>query len=1122
MGLDCIFVRVLLSRLWIAGGKPASDRTRQNSHPMHKTVQKFITAATGALWLLLGPVVFGQGIVSSGITGLVRSAGGQPIAGATVTAVHTPTGTSYTAVTSSAGRYSFSGMVVGGPYTVSGSADGYKAAERTDISTQLGSTIEVSLRLESSSEVVKMEKFTVQGSSNDLDAGATGAGSVINAARLAMTATVQRSFADMATKNQFVTLRSVLSSRAQPVISAVGQNNRFNSVQVDGARVNDQFGLNGSGLQGFGNPITLDTVEQLSVSVSPYDVSQSGFTGVSINAVTKSGTNRFSGTGYTLYTSQNYQGKNVFGSTAGIRPTLEQKTKGLTLGGPILKNKLFFFLNYEKFDSVTSDLAGLDPTGTAQGTADMAAITARLAAINTAAGSKFDFGTLLGRTAPVTQYDKKKLAKIDWNITGTQRLSVRYNKTEGALPDSGKYKYGGSVGTTQNPVAGTGIANATYATNLSSNRFTQVRSEEIWAGQLFSRWTPDFKTELRYAKNDYTQETPTPIIFPEVHIYNVSGVASSGANISNGALVFGTELNRHGNRIAVNTESYSASGEYIWNQFIFTGGYDREQSDFLNLFRGSSYGVFDFASPAAFAADTPAAFIRSYYVRGTNPNDVSDFAINGLFTQAKWNITPLLTAVLGVRYDWFTAGERPPLNQSFKTIFGQGNDGTVDGSNSVSPRVSFNWAVDESRTLQVRGGLGHFTGRIPWVMVSNSYGNSGVGRSSVTTLAPATGLVSYLRSDFDPANPIGSAASVNVGRPVINLIKERLDAPSVWRGNLAADVKLPLLDSMATVEVIRSVADQALFIRDLNIQTRAVGSDGRQLFRGTVNTAANAAHPEFSNVYEVSNVSEGGSTYVSFSLQRPMKNKWSYNATYTLGRSTDVLLLGETVAGSQFNRNPVFNQNRPELSRSAFEIKNRVQLSFAREFEFVKDHKTSFSLYYEGRTGNPYSFVYSGDANGDGVSANDLVYVPTGTTDAALGALTPAAAQAYMDFVADSPLAKYRGGIAPRNAFTMPWVNRLDLHVAQTIPVHFRNVELEIFADFVNFGSWFSKKMFGYTETITGGGDNELLATRNFGNATYTAAGQLQMTGAYVAPVVATPNNELSRWRIQFGARLKF
>ncbi|MBI4623484.1 MAG: TonB-dependent receptor [Verrucomicrobia bacterium] len=1081
-----------------------------------------MTAATCALGLLLGPVAFGQGIVSSGITGLVRNAGGQPIAGATITAVHTPTGTTYSAVTSVAGRYNFSGMVVGGPYTVSAGADGYKPAQRTDISTQLGATIDVSLRLESSSEVVRMEKFTVQGASNDLDAGATGAGSIITSARLAMTATVQRSFADMATKNQFVTLRSVLASRAQPIISAVGQNNRFNSVQVDGARVNDQFGLNGSGLQGFGNPITLDTVEQLSVSVSPYDVGQSGFTGVSINAVTKSGTNRFSGSGYSLYTSQDYQGKNVFGSTAGIRPTLEQKTKGFTFGGPILKNRLFFFINYERFDSVTSDLAGLDPTGTPQGAADMAAITARLAAINSAVGGRFDFGTLLGRTAPVTQYDKKKLAKLDWNISGTQRFSVRYNKTEGALPDSGKYKYGGSVGTTQNPTAGTGIANATYATNLSSNRFTQVRSEEIWAGQLFSRWTPELKTELRYAKNDYTQETPTPIIFPEIHIYNVSGVASSGANIGNGALVFGTELNRHGNRIAVNTESYSASGEYIWNQFIFTAGYDREKSGFLNLFRNLSYGIFDFASPAAFAADTPAAFIRNYYVRGTNPNDVSDFAINGLFTQAKWNVTPLLTAIIGLRYDWFTAAERPPLNPSFKTIFGKGNDGTVDGSNAISPRVSFNWAIDDARTLQLRGGVGHFTGRIPWVMVSNSYGNSGVGRSAVVTLAPSTGLVSYLRSDFDPANPIGSASSVNVGRPVINLIKEQLDAPSVWRGNLAADLKLRLLDSLATVEVIHSVADQALFVRDLNIQERFVGSDGRQVFRGTVNTAANAIHPEFSNVYEVSNVSAGGSTYVSFSLQRPMKNKWSYNVTYTLGKSTDVLLLGETVAGSQFGRNPVFNQNRPQLARSAFEIRNRIQVSLAREFEFVKGHKTSFSLYYEGRTGNPYTFVYSGDANGDGVNANDLVYVPTGTGDPVLAALAPAAAQSYMDYVNGSPLGKYRGGIAPRNAFSMPWVNRLDLHVAQTIPLHFRDAELEIFADFVNFGSWFSKKLFGYTETITGGGDNELLTTLNFGNATYTAAGQLQMTGAYVAPAIATPNNELSRWRIQFGARLKF
>lgn len=1083
----------------------------------------------GALWVLCIAVLgHAQGLVSSGMTGLVRDTGGKPIAGATVTAVHTPTGTSYSATTNATGRYSFSGMMVGGPYTVTVVSAAYKSAERREIETPLGGTIDANFNLEGVGEVVTMQKFTVKADATDLDSGATGAGSIISGARLGSTPTVMRSFADVARTNQFVNLRGILSSRQQPVISAVGQNNRFNSILVDGARINDQFGLNGSGLQAFGNPITLDTVEQFNISVSPYDVSQSGFTGAAINAVTKSGTNQFHGTVYQYYTDQDYQGKNVFGSTAGIRPALKQKTRGFTLGGPIVPNRLFFFINYEKFESVTSDLAGLDPTGTAQGVADMATITARLAAIKaTSVGSSYDFGTLLGKTASVQQSDKKQLAKLDWNITSTQRLSVRYNKTEGQLPDSGKYKYGGSVGTTQNPASGSGIANATYATNLSSNRFTQVRSEEVWAGQLFSQWTPDFKTQLRYAQNDYSQATPTPIAFPEVHIYNVGGTASTGASITNGALVFGTELNRQGNFVSVATKSFSGSAEYLWNQFTLKGGFDREQSDFYNLFRGSSYGIFDYASPAAFAADTPSAFIRNYYVTGTNPADPSDFAINGLFGEAKWEVNPRLNVTFGLRYDFFTTNGKPPRNESFRTIFGLANDGTVDGSNAFSPRLSFNYAVDDARTIQLRGGVGHFVGRIPWVLVSNSWSNPGIGRTQITTInsaaTPAPTLLNYLQTSFDPKDPIGQIANVNLGRPVINLIRDKLNAPSVWRGNLAVDQKLAALDSTLSLEGIVTLTDQAIFVRDLNIKPSRVGSDGRQLFAGSVSTAANAVHPEFSNVYEVSNVSKGGSAYLSLSLARPMKNRWSYNVTYTRGSSKDALLLGETVAASLFNRNPVFNQNTPQLSRSSFEVKNRIQIGLAREFEFFKKAKTTISLFYDGRTGNPYSFVYSGDVNGDGVQANDLVYVPTGTNDPVFAGLSATVAQAYMDFVNGSPLNKYKGTIAPRNGFTVPWTNRLDLHIAQTLPLHFRDAEVEVFADFVNFGAWLSKDLFGYTETITGQGDNELLAVSGFGNAAYNAAGQLQMTGtAYVPPVVATPNNELSRWRIQFGARLRF
>ncbi|MEO5960522.1 MAG: TonB-dependent receptor, partial [Opitutaceae bacterium] len=1062
-----------------------------------------------------------QGIVSSGMNGLIRAADGKPLAGAAVTATHVPTGTVYKSVTRTDGRFSVSGMVVGGPYTVLIEAPGFKTAEKTDVSTQLGTTVDVNVSLEASS-IVTMEKFTVSSTSTDLDSGASGAANIIGSGQIGSTATVQRSFADVARTTPFVSLRGILSSRQQPIITAVGQNNRFNSILVDGARINDQFGLNGSGLQAFGNPISLDTIEQFNISISPYDVSQSGFTGASINAVTKSGTNQFHGSAYYYYTDDDFQGANVFGSTAGTRSFLEQKTKGFTFGGPIWKNHLFFFINYEKFDSVSPEIAAYDPTGTPQGVTDLAAINTRLAAIKSGVsyGSGLDFGTFLGRTAPIAQFNEIKLAKIDFNISSGQRLSVRYNKTEGELPASARY-------TTTNLAAtsGSGIATAPFATNLSSNRFVQVRSEEVWAAQLFSRWTPDFKTELRYAKNEYSQDTPSPIIFPEVRIFGVSGLANTGANISNGALVLGTEQNRHGNYLSVKTKSMSASGEYQLNGLTLSGGYDREESDFLNLFRNNSYGVFDYASVAAFVADTPSLFTRNYYQIGTPPSENSDFAINGIFAQGKWDVSPRFNLTLGLRYDYFTTKLRPPVNALFIQVFGSSNAGTIDGSDSYSPRLSFNYSVDEARKIQLRGGVGHFVGRIPWVMVSNSFGNSGVGRTGETITGASTPkLSSYLASSFDPKNPIGTIGSAVVLRPDINLVQDKLNPPSIWRGNLAFDVALERLGSTFTIEAINTRASHALFIQNLNLKPRFVGVDGRQIFSGSLATAANAIRPEFSNVYNVSNIKEGQSTYVSVGLNRPMKKSWSYSLTYTKGDAEDALPLGETTAGSQFGRNPIFNQNTVEVSRSAFEVADRLQLTLAREFKFYRDWKTTVSLYYEGRTGNPYSYTYTTDVNADGVVGNDLVYVPTNESDPVFANVSAAYAQSFMNYVNGGELARHKGLIAPRHGFTQPWTNRLDLHVSQTIGIY-KPAELEIFADFINFGSWLNKDLFGYHEIIrSGSSDNELAVGRQLGGAAYDATSRrLLLSGTtFVTPVNATPDNELSRWRIQLGARLRF
>ncbi len=1100
----------------------------------------------GAAFALLTPA-FGQSNVSAALSGLVTDNAGKPLVGAKITTLHVPTGTTYTAETGSTGRFNISGLQPGGPYTITADATGFRSTIQQGITAQLGETIDASLRLPPA-DVVVMDKFEVTADANDLDSASTGAGSVLDSNKLSTSPTVSRSFADMVRTNPFVQLRSVLVTRQMPAISAVGQNNRFNSVQVDGARINDQFGLNGSGLQSFGNPISLDALEQMSVAISPYDPDHSGFTGVSINAVTKSGTNQFHGSGYYYYTNDDMQGPDVFGTGRTLRAKLLQKTYGYTAGGPIIKNHLFFFANYEKYSSISSDTATVDPTATAAGTSDLARVLARAAAINTLTGKGYNFGKFDGRTAALKQADTKKLIKLDWNATSTQRFSVRYTKVNGELPQAGKY----SQGNTLNPLSSVGFSVATTnIAGLNSNGYNQVRNEETVAAQLFSQWTSRFKTELQWSKNRYNQATPVTSTLPEIRIFGFSGLNKSGATVNaNGVLVMGTEQNRQGNFVSVETSSQRANAQYTLSNLHFAAGYDREKSKFVNLFRSSSYGMFDFANVTAFENDVIQNYLRSTYLKGTAKDESSDFAVNGVYGQMNWSPNARFSTMVGLRYDWFETGARPPLNAAsnpnaatdFVGIFGLRNDGSVDGSNLISPRFNFNLSLDSERKVQVRGGIGHFTGRIPWVIMSNSFGNSGVGRS--TTRTGVTSLVNYLSGVVDPVNPqntfdinnpIGTTTSAAVGIPGINLATDKLKPPSVWRSNLAFDRKLSFWSSNFTIEAIHTKAAQALFIRNFNLKPRIVGSDGRQVFSGS--TTSGPQRPEFGDVLATTNIKMGFSTYVSATLAGKIKDKWAYNVSYTRGRAIDAIPLGETVASSQFTRNPVFNQNVPTLARSAFEVANRIQSTLSREFRFRPGYKSTISLYYEGKTGNPYSVVYANDANADGTSANDLVYVPNGMSDPVIVAsiangLSTTVAQNIVNYADNSILTTYRGQVAPRYGFTMPWVNRLDLHLAQEIPIY-KPATFEIFADFVNFGSWFSKKTFGYMETIQGTGDNDLFATTTFGSAAYNVAGQLLVgtagTGGTVTPLASftrptepTPDNNQTRWRIQLGGRLKF
>lgn len=1080
----------------------------------------------------LASSAFAQGIVSAGMTGSVTDKGGQPIAGASVVATHVPTNASFTATTRANGHFTFRGLPPGGPYTVTATAAGFTAATVSDVVAELGREIDVNVSLQS--EVVKLDAFKVTANNDELDSTASGAGSVITNARMAAQPTAKRSIGDMARTNPLVTFRQAITDRDDQMITAVGQNNRYNSILLDGARINDQFGLNASGIQSFFNPISLDTVEQFSVAISPYDVRNSGFTGAAINAVTKSGTNKFSGSLYGYYTSKSWAGKDVTGTSLapieGIKPLDTQKTWGATLGGPIWKDHLFFFLNYEKFDRESAaSVPGFTPAS-----GDLATINARLSAINTAVGNKkADFGTFGG--SPLQTQEEKRLAKIDWRINADHRLSVRFNDTKGTLPQFGRYS------TTSPFTPGASLANsASRGTNLSSNFYTQQRTEKVWAGTVFSNWTPDLKTELRYAKTSYEQLTTSPIAYPEVRIFGVSGVNNAGAAITDGALFVGTEQFRHGNVIKVDTQSYAAHADYFLNNLTLSGGVDREDSDFYNLFRQGSYGLFEYASVAAFVADTPNAFRREYYVNGTPAADVSQFDITGLYAQAKWDATPRLNFTFGVREDLVGSSIRPILNTAFQSAFGMRNDGLPDGVTEFSPRAGFNWSVDDSRTVQLRGGVGRFLGRAPWVFFSNSFSNPGVGRFAITntlsTANPPPSLVNYINNQFDPANPIGVAASDGdpSARRTINLLQDKIHLPAVWRGNLAVDWKANFLGGNITTEFVYTKQDNALFSDNLNIKPLvvtatsgpAVGLDGRQRFNGSSN-GAGAFNTAFNEVVRVRNVSVGESSYVTLMWDRPMKNRWAANLAFTKGRSTEAQSTGQTVAVDGWTRNAVFNQNAVEVSTSDFEVKDRLQATLTREWEFAKNWKTYGSLYYEGRTGNPYSFTYSNDLNTDGVSGNDLVYVPTGVNDPKMdfSGLTAAQANAYVAYLQNSELGKFAGGYAPRNRFTLPWQNRLDIRLSQKIPLY-KPADLEIFADFINFGYWLSRDVFGYVEEL--GNNNGVYARRLLGSAAYNSTGQIKPGGITLnsagnyAPADATINPLASRWRIQVGARLRF
>ena len=1067
-----------------------------------------------ALFLALAvlPRGFAQGLTSAAISGLVTDGTGKPVAGATVTALHTPSGTVASTTTRANGQYNLSNLRVGGPFTVTATAAGLPPQTDNEIYLAQGDSSTKDFTL--ANDVVKLEKFIV-GSERDttFGSGKMGTGSNLSDKDIENISTVRRNVQDVAVTDSRLALMS-LDQGGQ--LSAQGQNFRFNSFTVDGVQAVDPFGLNSNGFSSLRSPIPLDAIQSFSVDLAPYDVRRAGATGAYLNAVIKSGGNDLHGSLYYERTDQDWRAKNPITL---LKETFKERTYGATVGGPILKNKLFFFLAYEDFRrEAAPPQANFIPNA-----ADLAAVVARAKALG------YDAGDL---SANNVAYQKSAIGKIDWNISGNQRLTLTYRRVHGQ--DIAFANYTGST-----------------ATSLSNYWYAQPRNTDSLTAQLFSQWTPDFRTEvtLSYTKYDGSPKNNGKA-FPQVLVNGLSGTRlDTGAAITNGQIYLGTESSRQLNAITSKESQGKVSGEYSLGDHNLTFGLEDVSTKYVNAFVQYTDGYYTFANLAGWIAGTPpSAYQLAKPYPGFTVNDaVARWRYDAYagFLQDTWKPNAQLTLLAGLRYDYPYVPQKPPVAAGFSTAgfatdTGRAvtaNDTTNSGNATVAPRVGFTYQFKTERKTQLRGGLGLFQGKNPAVWLSNAYSNAGSVANVTATAAQLPGITFSPDVNNQPV-PGGALAAPN-----INITDPNFKQPAIWKANLALDHKLPFLGATLTVEGYYTKnykMPNTLFLNYL-VSSGATGPatmpDGRIHYAGTISatttttvtgrrrvTTGGPVGSGFADVLYLTNTEKGYSNGATIGLSRPMKNSWAWGLDWTRAHATEVSPITSSTASSNYSNRAVFNPNEDVASTSNTNIRDRFVLTLAREFNFfkAKNSKTTIAGIYQSRTGHPYSWVFRGDANGDGYAFNDLLYVPTGPSDPKVAWASSSERDAFFAFANANGLMKYAGSNAPRNSQTSPWTQSLDIKITQQIPI-FRTVRAELFANILNFGGLIHNG-WGQLEEVP------FSYRRGVAAATYNATGNgglgqwnYTFNGGTLdgVPVVAN-DTPVSRWQIQAGLRVKF
>ena len=1045
---------------------------------------KIYTSVLTALLLFSTSSVFAEVETTSSLRGVVN------VAGAVVSATHTPTGTSKTRSASADGAFYLSDLQIGGPYEISISAPGYKSESLGGIYLVLDKTTDVTVTLVSSDiEEITVTAAASQGSIR------MGTGTFLDRDAIDGVPTVNRSIADIAKLDPRVSINTGSSRYSE--ISVMGANNRFNDFTIDGVSYNDPFGLNANGFGSMRNPIGMEFIDQISVDVTPFDVSRGNTTGGSIASVTKSGSNEFHGSVFFINRDEDDIGDGPDGEEF---PEFSEETKGFTLSGPIVKDRLFFFVGYEEFEAASPALYG-----TVDSNAPIKAeslTTAQADQIKSIAMSRYNYDPGVISSFALPETSEKTIIKLNANINEDHRAVVLYQKDEDLYPR--KYNRGETV--------------------FSNNWYLKPPEIDRVTFSLFSDWSDRLSTKIRVTNYELVEDDHSvgDPYFPE-----------SAISVGGDTVYLGGDRYRGANFINIESDYVNFKATYDLGNHVITAGIDLEDTSVYNLFIARYNGEVRFSSIADFEAGT-YNYVR-FHVPQTGISDVDNVAAmfdiekTSLFIQDKIYLGDAVLS-LGIRYDAVETPDKPLLNEKFLERNGYPNNAAFD-YDTIQPRFGFNWDAterlfgdrDRIASATLRGGYGLFAGRIPNVWYSNAYTRSGGLSDYVKVYGWDSKLPSFRCGNVGDGTvgpmPAGDPSFFWMGPGSNYCIPSSayfndaqgthpdFEAPSSWRMNLALDL-VTVNGYEITVEYNHDDVDQGVFYHDAGLTKTGTLADGRGTYYGKGD-------------YIMTNTDKGGAEAYTFSVRKSFDNGLSVYSAYSSVDAKDVYPLTSSQAESAYGYTQRWDGENMDAARSSFMSDSKLIVGLEYRAQWWGDNETRISALYIKKDGEPYSISFD-EPGYNSVTGNSkfyadysLAYVPSGADDANVVFSSASVATDVMAHINSTALAKYKGTYAPRNAFTNPDYDRLDIRITQEIP-SFRDHKFIVYFDLLNVMNMLDDEdgrvfEYGYNNSrqiLVSGTDSEgrfLISGVDDDDSLYLQDGDGQ-----------------SRWQLQMGLKYRF